>query len=425
MFIVDNEITITWVLAPTATPLLTADFDLKIVSSDLGVTYTDGIIIINHRSPSIDCAGSIQFLWTPDQPGHYKISLTTGVADSYLILDKKDFWVFCESPTTQPTTVILGANAVIPENCPILSGVEWTERLNPKDFRLNSIWFENGLWVAVGQADGTDAYIITSTDGVTWVERSNPKNIWLNSVIFAEGLWVAVGNLDGSDTYIITSTDGISWTERSAPQNVRIARVAYGNGQFVGVGNSNGTDPYVIYSANGTSWSAGDTSARVTTRDLRAVAYGAGVFCAVGPFICMSSSDDGVTWVDRTTNLPSGSEDIKAIFYDGDQFIALINGKIWTSPNGTVTWSELSLTGDFVAPQDGANDIDLNDGVYIIAGGDGFPGVTYRSTDLLDWVKTISDPDLNFLNGIHYGDQWIAVGNSGSDDNDASLITAP
>jgi len=93
MYIAGNEITITWILAPTDTPLAATDYDIRFVPSGLDGTYTDAAIV-NYVAPTALFAGSIQYLWTPAQPGHYQIFLTCGVAAAYTIKDKKDFWVF-------------------------------------------------------------------------------------------------------------------------------------------------------------------------------------------------------------------------------------------------------------------------------------------------------------------------------------------
>lgn len=95
-FIAGNEITITWVIEPTATPLLASDYDIRYVPSGLDGTYTNDDII-NYKAPTAAYPGNLQHKFTPAQPGHYQIFLTCGVAAAYLVLDKKDFWVFSPS----------------------------------------------------------------------------------------------------------------------------------------------------------------------------------------------------------------------------------------------------------------------------------------------------------------------------------------
>lgn len=111
MFIVGNEITITWVLAPTVSPLSPSDFDIRFVPSDLDGTYQDAAII-NYTSPTEFFAGSIQYLFLPLLVGRYQIFLTSGVAASYTVLDKKDFWVFSKAPIAIPSTEVIGARSV-------------------------------------------------------------------------------------------------------------------------------------------------------------------------------------------------------------------------------------------------------------------------------------------------------------------------
>ena len=135
---------------------------------------------------------------------------------------------------------LLGAQRLVVSN--------WFERSNPKNFSLIGITWGAGLFVAVGAADGIDAYVITSPNGITWTERANPKNVLLNAVAWNGSLFVAVGVADGTDAYVITSPDGIIWTERANPKSVVLDAVAWNGSLFVAVGGADGTDAYLITS---------------------------------------------------------------------------------------------------------------------------------------------------------------------------------
>ncbi len=127
----------------------------------------------------------------------------------------------------------------------------WAEQANPKNSDLNAIaWSESlSLFVAVGVADGVDAYIVTSPDGITWTEQANPKNFDLNAIAWNGSLFVAVGLADGVDAYIVTSPDGITWTERVNPKNLLLNAIAWNGSLFVAVGDADGaTDTYIITS---------------------------------------------------------------------------------------------------------------------------------------------------------------------------------
>ena len=170
------------------------------------------------------------------------IRVTAGMAVTYLgAADTVTFIArYGDNSTMASATSCFNSGALT------LTANTWTERSNPKNFALNGITYGNGLYVAVGSADGTDAYIVTSTDGTTWTERANPKNVALLGITYGNGLYVAVGDADGTDAYIVTSTDATTWTEQSNSKNFSLFGIAYGNGLYVAVGNPDGTDAYLI-----------------------------------------------------------------------------------------------------------------------------------------------------------------------------------
>lgn len=181
-------------------------------------------------------------------------------------------------------------------------GHQWQERSNPKNFGLNAVCYGNGLWVAVGAQDGTDSYIVTSPDGITWTERANPKNVVLLSVTYAAGVYVAVGSSDVTDAYVLSSTDGSTWTERTNPRNVTLRSVVHNGTLFVAGGQDDLTDCYLITSPDGTTWTERTTPKRAS---IQSIAYGNGIHVAYadasGGFgIGLFTSPDGITWTDVT-----------------------------------------------------------------------------------------------------------------------------
>jgi len=99
MYVVDNEITVCYVLAPTDTPLTAADYDISIVRSTLAGSYTDAAIS-DFVAPTEEYAGSLSYKFTPLVPGHFRLYLTVGAAASSTVLNEKDFWVFADVSTT-------------------------------------------------------------------------------------------------------------------------------------------------------------------------------------------------------------------------------------------------------------------------------------------------------------------------------------
>jgi len=84
-------------------------------------------------------------------------------------------------------------------------GQSWAQQVNPKNINLSSVCWSGTQFVAVGDHDSGDAYILTSPDGITWTERVNPINIQLNSVCWADTQFVAVGLASGVYAYIVAS----------------------------------------------------------------------------------------------------------------------------------------------------------------------------------------------------------------------------
>ena len=183
-------------------------------------------------------------------------------------------------------------------------GITWTSRTNPKRLNINSVTYGNGLYVAVGGNDVTDAYIVTSPDLVTWTERANPSSNALNSITWTGSNFVAVGNADVTDAYIVTSPDGITWTERANPLPMHLRSVTYGLGKVVAVGEFIGSAPYVVTSLdNGVTWVAG--TIRGVGGNLLGVTLTGLVFVACGNGAVEASglgkqsifiSTDGASW---------------------------------------------------------------------------------------------------------------------------------
>ena len=113
--------------------------------------------------------------------------------------------------------------------------------------------------------------------------------------------------------------------------------------KFVAIRNgASATSAYSTVANLSSSWTAGNTLASKT--DMAALAYGGGIYVAVGGTsgtASAASSTDGITWTDRSsaiTALSGGS--YGAITYGNGVFIATNNGGITTSysTNG-VTWT--------------------------------------------------------------------------------------
>lgn len=182
------------------------------------------------------------------------------------------------------------------------------------DANLNALARQGGRFVAVGQPFGGDALVLWSNDATNWVEISTTQNVGLKCAAnnADESIFVALGTADGSDTFIISSTDITAGaTERSAPANILVEHVAFGAVNFVAGGAWDGTQPYVIRSSDGESWSQSAVAGAPTDSEVNGLAYGNSMFLMATNSTSSStdkklwqSLDDGISWTDITANLP-------------------------------------------------------------------------------------------------------------------------
>jgi photosystem II stability/assembly factor-like uncharacterized protein len=221
----------------------------------------------------------------------------------------------------------------------------------------NSITFGNNTFVAVGD----NGYIATSSDGITWTYRNVGTSYDFQAVTFVNNIFVAVG--DG----VFTSPDGITWTERAVPipdiecpwekkQNAQLKAITYGNGMFVAVGCVVCSIPYeedplfdmryqILVSEDSINWhwiGILHSHANPGSCCLEDIAYGNGLFMAVGDF-CVFTSSDGITWCDPTPNVFTDYT-LHGITYANNRFVGVGEygsyGAILTTEDGGITWDK-------------------------------------------------------------------------------------
>jgi hypothetical protein len=209
-------------------------------------------------------------------------------------------------------------------------GLLWSEQANPKNFYLHCVvWASQlGLFVAVGQADGGDAYIVTSPDGVTWTERANPANKFLFAVTWDGSLLVAAGESTGTSPYIITSSDGVTWTQRTFALNEMGIGLAFGAGLFCLA-----TSTRMLTSPDGITWTQ---RANFSPSGIISLTWSGDRFVGVGAAVVgtpglafVRVSVDGLTWSGTGVTLPSGLPELYAVSWSGMIFVAA--GR-WSTP---------------------------------------------------------------------------------------------
>jgi hypothetical protein len=192
------------------------------------------------------------------------------------------------------------------------------------------------------------------------------------------------------------------WITRNAPSGNWVS-VAYGNGVFVAVGS----DGKIMRSTDGIAWSiATSLSAYFTGID-----YGGGRFVAVGTGGCSTnivSSSDGITWTSNTTRLANSFNNVAygngvfvaatSLTQNNREFAVSSNGTNWTfvnppAPNVSVAYANVSFgDGRFIV-----NRYDTST-LLVSTNGTSWTYNTTRTPSNLRYVNRIT-----FGNGIFVG----------------------
>jgi hypothetical protein len=192
-----------------------------------GVTYGNGLFVAVAQTGT----GASRVMTSPDG-----ITWTTRSASS------NDSW--------QAVTYGNGLFVAVANSRKVMSspdGITWTDRTTPAlDFAWSSIVFGNNLFVTIATSgNGRASY---TTDGITWNTVTIPFGFY-EGITYGNGLYVAVGQGQGADAYVLVSKNAIDW-EIQTPADLSTLNswecVTYGNGRFVAV-SSNGSNR-VMYS---------------------------------------------------------------------------------------------------------------------------------------------------------------------------------
>ena len=280
-------------------------------------------------------------------------------------------------------------------------GVNWTKSLGGPRARLETIRYLQGRFLTVGIAGA----IFSSTSDNTWYPVTFIDNISLYGAVYGNGHYVAVG-ASSPDYYAlraniaVASGDGINYTVGSTVHLPNAAKqfndVAFGNGLFAAVGE----DGLIQTSVDGKVW---DSRQVVAGQTLNAVAYGGGQFIAIGDNGFIARSSDGKTWNSGFTGL---AKNFKGISYGNGQFMAVGQyGAIATSPNGIVWTIQPPITDKVL------KSVAYGNGRWIAVGYDGV--VLYRLDGGLPWLGFSMGYGVNFSHVLFANSQFVAVGLSG------------
>jgi hypothetical protein len=233
--------------------------------------------------------------------------------------------------------VVVGTRGLILSSA---RGDDWTERRSGTDVDLTHVIFTGEQFVAVGGDFSDGALALTSTDGAAWARVEGPPHYSFRAVALAgssivaaavkpseipmaldnavvasvppstsnRGGWIerqapsfsdslsvrdealTVGSYAGTST-LSRSSDGEKWATLELP-TPDARSIASSGSRLVIVGGSSALD-----STDGRDWSTHELG----RRQLMAVAYGAEAFVAVGYQGHVTSSADGVDWIEHAT----------------------------------------------------------------------------------------------------------------------------
>ncbi|MGB6221701.1 hypothetical protein [Haloferula sp.] len=291
---------------------------------------------------------------------------------------------------------IVGQGSLILESA---DGLSWSARqLQPSgsSSENESILCAGGGFYVSGDSGG----LLRSAEGKSWF----PGGDWMFPRVYDfvshEGTIVAVGELNGGDSVIATSTDnGVSWSQRDLGSLGSFEGAAYGNGVFVAVGERSFSTPnsVIASSPDGLDWTVRDSG---TNRNFLDVTFGNGLFVAVNGSQDVVTSPDGITWTVRSD---AASGNMNAVLFANDMFVGG-SSDMFTSPDG-IAWTK---TDTVVG---GVNGIAYGAGTYLAVCNSGY---IHSSSDGMSWTQRES-PTFQKLWDVAFGsDTFVIVGFNGT-----------
>lgn len=221
----------------------------------------------------------------------------------------------------------------------------WTFKLlDEDDDNLDSITYGNSVFVIASNADNG---IYTSSDGINWINRElkvysnyakNNIKASFNTVRFVNNQFVIVtgtqytnsaGAITRREGHVLVSNNGINWTDKVELAN-SLMEIAYGNGMYVAVG----TEGSIYTSTDLSNWTKRISN---TSLKLVGVSFGKGLFVITGDSGTILTSSDGINWVKQVSNTDSYL--IRSRYGNGMYVAVGYNCTVLTSIDG-INWTE-------------------------------------------------------------------------------------
>lgn len=211
----------------------------------------------------------------------------------------------------------------------------------------------------------------------------------------------ALSKVRDTDTAIVVGgytgrgLDTDTFIQRTTSTTNGIYGIAYGAGLFVAVGDT-GT---ILTSPDGITWTA---RASGTTLNLRSIVFANGVFIIVGYAHVILTSSTGITWASRTNTLVA---DTGAIAYGAGSFVAVDStGVPATSPDG-ITWTTRTATNT------GTQGLAYGAGLFVTVG---LTNASATSPDGITWTARVPGFAVSMAAVVFVNSLFVAVGASGA-----------
>ena len=303
---------------------------------------------------------------------------------------------------TSQDAVTRGGFVCLPELGVVPYGQVWTYNGIAAVPDLEDVAYGSNLFVAIGSL-GT---IYSSPDAITWTLRvppGGPGAGTFRGIAYANGRFIVVGYLSYP---VIYSDDGINWSTPTTPPGGPCESVAYGNGVWVAVGQSRTR----VSSDNGVTWTTGIIdSALLTATD---ITFGNGIFSIVtsGTMFVSGIITTTVNGTSLLNTFTPATGYFSSIAFGNQVFVALkSDGQIYTSGDAVTwtlaystingaTWTSVTFgNGRFVAV---AITTAFNNIMYSISG--------------TEWTQLAAATSSSFFGITHGNGLYVAVGYDGA-----------
>ena len=262
--------------------------------------------------------------------------------------------------------------------------------------------------------------------GTTWIDIADSTlgNDIIYHVSYGNDKFIAsVYSIERNERYLAYSADGMSWTAIEDP-GIRFRNhgdfyansIAYGGGRYVAVGRG------MAYSDDGINWYPVEDSDALfpdTGTGIHDVAWGDGMFVAVGYAGQAAYSADGINWTSVEDLLFFVANDwgfgsagnIECVAYGGGKFVAgSCYGDVAYSSDG-MNWTLSVEAAHRSNTVEQINGIAWGGGMFAAAGREG--KIIY-SSDAINWTVVDGafrgDYGADFFDVVYAGERFVAVG---------------